>query len=104
MKNYAEWVITQVKFRDGSTSYNLNRVVFGPEKQDREWITQAKARLGLDIRLGRKLSPVQLLLLQEPEPSCTVLAQVDCIIEAKQLVNHHCANDGRTIRKQRFKI
>jgi predicted transcriptional regulator len=104
MENYAEWVITQVKFKDGETTYNLNRVVLQPDQQDREWLSAATARLGLDIKLGRKLSQVQQLLIEEPEPNCTVIERVDCLTNAKQLVNSYCDCDPMTIRKKRFKV
>jgi len=103
MKKYAEWVITQVKFKGGETSYNLNRVA-QPSKLDREWLRAASARLGLDIKLGRTLSPVQQLLIEEPEPSCTVIGKVDCLVEAKQLVNLNCDTDPMTIRSRRFRV
>jgi hypothetical protein len=103
MKKYAEWVITQVKFKGGETSYNLNRVS-QPSKLDREWLRAASARLGLDIKLGRTLSPVQQLLIEEPEPSCTVLDTVNNLAAAKQLVNLNCDCDPMNIRKKRFTV
>jgi hypothetical protein len=103
MKKYAEWVITQVKFKGGETTYNLNRVMKSGNPE-REWLHATRERLLLDIKLGKTISPVRQLLLQEPWPRCTVLETLDNLVEAKQKVNSYCDCDPMNIRSRRFRV